>query len=94
MHQLIPLYITLLIFVGWSLVWKAIAAWHAAGRRDKKWFVAFFIFNTAGILELIYLFRIMRKPMYLWLIGVSLAFVMIFFLELAVIVSHLPASTY
>ncbi len=67
---ILPLFSLLLV---WTLVWKAIAVWHAAGRKDKKWFIALFIFNTVGILDLIYLFRILRKPVFLWLIGVSLA---------------------
>lgn len=94
MSQFIPLYITFVLFIIWVLVWKAISVWRAAGRKDKKWFIILFIFNTAGILELVYLFRIVRKPMYLWLIGVSLALIVILLMELVAIAPSLPPPTY
>ncbi len=40
----------------WSMVWKGIGLWHSARRREKSWFIAILVLNTAGILELIYLF--------------------------------------
>lgn len=44
----------------WSIVWKGFALWRAAERRQKKWFIALLILNTAGILEIIYLFFVTR----------------------------------
>src|SRR3989344_3007478 len=44
--------------VIWSLLWKGLALWRAAKRGEKIWFVVFLVVNTAGILELIYLFLI------------------------------------
>lgn len=38
-----------------SIVLKAMAMWRAARREEKGWFVALLIFNTAGILPLLYL---------------------------------------
>jgi len=46
------------ILVLWSLVWKGLALWRAAKRGEKIWFIVFLIVNTAGILEIIYLFLI------------------------------------
>ena len=40
----------------WSVVWKGLALWHSARRAEKWWFVAFLLLNTAGILEIVYLF--------------------------------------
>jgi hypothetical protein len=40
----------------WSLVWKAFALWKAAGQKDKVWFVALIILNTAGLLDILYIF--------------------------------------
>ncbi len=40
----------------WSLTWKAFALWRAAGQKDKVWFVALIILNTAGILDMLYIF--------------------------------------
>ncbi|MBU1126140.1 hypothetical protein KJ758_00850 [Patescibacteria group bacterium] len=39
----------------WSLVWKGLALWRAAQLKEKVWFVVLIVFNTLGILEIIYL---------------------------------------
>lgn len=39
----------------WSLVWKCLGLWHAARNKQRLWFVALVIFNTVGVLEIIYL---------------------------------------
>lgn len=55
----IPLVVSfVLVVVLWSLVWKALALWRAAKRGDMWWFIAMLLLNTAGILEIIYLFAI------------------------------------
>lgn len=48
----------IVLLVIWSLVWKGLALWRAAKRGDKIWFVVFLLVNTAGILEIIYLFLV------------------------------------
>ena len=55
--------IIVLIIMLWSLVWKGLALWHYSKRKDWKWFIALMIVNTAGILELIYLFVILKLKM-------------------------------
>lgn len=45
----------------WTLVWKGLALWRAAGLRQKWWFVAMLIVNTLGILEIIYIFLVARN---------------------------------
>ncbi|TWH46220.1 DUF5652 family protein [Sporomusa sp. KB1] len=53
----------LILIVAWSTVWKAIATWHAARNSQLGWFIALFIINTVGVLEIIYLsFFAKRKP--------------------------------
>jgi len=49
----IPGWIYPLIF--WMIFWKAVAAWKAARRGHLVWFVAFFIFNTFGVLPIAYI---------------------------------------
>jgi len=50
----------LLFITFWSLFWKGLALWHA-GRRDQPgWFVVLLVVNTVGILELIYLFAVLK----------------------------------
>lgn len=45
-----------LLLALWSIFWKGLALWHSARRAEYWWFFAVLIFNTFGILELIYLF--------------------------------------
>lgn len=57
----VPAYFAMLlplvaVFVLWSVVWKGLALWHAARRGEPWWFVVLFLVNTAGILEIVYLF--------------------------------------
>ena len=50
------------ILIGlWSLAWKAFALWKAAGQKDKVWFVALIILNTAGILDILYIFVFSKR---------------------------------
>lgn len=49
-----------LLFV-WSLIWKGMAMWKAARLGHKEWFVALLIFNTAGILDILYLYVFSKK---------------------------------
>ncbi|MBT3304084.1 hypothetical protein HN592_01400 [Candidatus Woesearchaeota archaeon] len=39
----------------WSIIIKAIALWKSARRGQTAWFVILVIFQTVGILEIIYL---------------------------------------
>jgi len=49
-------FIVLLIILSiWSLIWKGIGMWHAARAKQKGWFVILLIFNTMGILPIVYL---------------------------------------
>ena len=50
--------IALAVLIVWGLFWKGAALWRSAGRGDRVWFIVFLIVNTAGILEIIYLFFI------------------------------------
>jgi len=55
-------FMVLIVFlVVWSIIWKGMALWRAARAGNKGWFVAFLLVNTAGILEIIYLFAL-SKP--------------------------------
>jgi len=43
------------ILVVWSAIWKGIGLWKAGRNNQVVWFVFMFIFNTAGILPIIYI---------------------------------------
>lgn len=47
--------VTLGALVVWETVWKGIGMWRAARRNELGWFIGILIFNTIGILPLIYL---------------------------------------
>jgi len=51
-----------LLILAWSLFWKGFALWYSAKRSEKWWFIAFLIINTAGILEIVYIFFIAKAP--------------------------------
>ncbi|MBS9523363.1 hypothetical protein KIH41_14580 [Litoribacter ruber] len=53
--------IFILLAAAWELTWKGIAMWRAAQVRQKGWFVALLILNTAGILPIIYLLITPKK---------------------------------
>ncbi len=46
----------IVIFALWELVWKGLAMWKAARLNQPWWFVALFVFNTFGILPILYLY--------------------------------------
>ena len=48
------------LVVLWSMFWKGLALWHSAQRGQQWWFVALIVINTVGILEIIYLFAILK----------------------------------
>jgi len=48
------------LFLLWSVFWKGLALWHAARRGQPWWFLAILVINLAGILEIVYLFFILK----------------------------------
>jgi hypothetical protein len=46
----------MIILIIWSMVWKFIALWKCGRNNQLAWFIVLAIINTAGILEIIYLF--------------------------------------
>ncbi len=52
---------TLLAISLWSLPWKMWALWLAARRKEVWWFMSLNIINTAGILDIIYIFAIAKQ---------------------------------
>jgi hypothetical protein len=54
--------LALLIVVGlWEAVWKAIAMWKSARNNQLAWFVCLLIFNTAGILPILYILFFQKR---------------------------------
>ena len=53
--------ILLVILAIWAIIWKIYAVWTAVKNDHKKWFLALMVFNTVGILEIFYIFKITKK---------------------------------
>jgi len=51
----------LIVFILWSLVWKGFSLWRAAQLSHRNWFIVLLVLNTAGILDIIYLYFVSRK---------------------------------
>ncbi len=52
--------LSMVAILVWSFIWKGLGLWHAAKRKESWWFIAMLLINTAGILEIIYLFAIAK----------------------------------
>lgn len=50
----------LLLLALWSIFWKGLALWHSGRRGQVWWFIVFLMVNTAGLLEIVYLFGILK----------------------------------
>ena len=53
--------IILIPLILWSTFWKGKALWKAARESQKYWFIALLVVNTAGILEIAYLYYFSKK---------------------------------
>ena len=49
------------VLIIWEGVWKGIALWRAGRNQHLAWFICLFIFNTAGILPIIYILGFSKK---------------------------------
>ena len=43
------------ILAVWESIWKGIGLWYSAQNKQKGWFVCILIFNTLGLLPIVYL---------------------------------------
>jgi hypothetical protein len=56
-HSFLP---ALIILFLWSIFWKGLALWHSSRQGQVWWFIIFLVVNTAGILEIIYIFLVLK----------------------------------
>ena len=48
--------VPIILIVGiWEIIWKSQALWKSAQKEQKIWFICILIFNTLGLLPIIYL---------------------------------------
>jgi hypothetical protein len=51
-----PFLISILVILAiWDMIWKLIALWKSARNNQPGWFICIAIFNTVGILPIIYM---------------------------------------
>lgn len=51
----------LVVISLWEAAWKAIAMWKSARNSQLAWFIFIAVFNTAGILPIVYLLFFQKK---------------------------------
>ncbi len=52
----VELLIALILIGIWDGIWKLIAMWKSAKKKSVAWFIILAIFNTAGILPILYIY--------------------------------------
>lgn len=51
----IPVWLFVIILI-WSMVWKLLGMWKSARKGSAVWFIILAVFNTVGILPILYIF--------------------------------------
>ncbi|MBI4039942.1 hypothetical protein HY389_01155 [Candidatus Daviesbacteria bacterium] len=49
------------VFFAWSIFWKGRALWIAAKKASLYWFVALLLINTAGLLDIAYVYFFSKR---------------------------------
>lgn len=52
----IAIIIILAIITVWTIIWTGLALWKSARKNHLIWFVVLLLINTAGILEILYIY--------------------------------------
>lgn len=45
----------IMLLMVWTMIWKGFGLWRAAQEKSLGWFISIMIFNTLGVLEILYL---------------------------------------
>lgn len=59
--QVAVLISVLVLIAIWDGVWKAIAMWKCGRNNQLAWFICIMVFNTAGILPILYILFFQKK---------------------------------
>jgi hypothetical protein len=61
-YSMLPWLIPVIAILAiWDTVWKLIGMWRAGQNNHLAWFICIFIFNTIGILPIIYILLHKKK---------------------------------
>jgi hypothetical protein len=56
----VPLWVLYILMI-WELAWKGVALWKSAKNNHPYWYVFILVFNTIGILPIVYLAFFSKK---------------------------------
>lgn len=59
--EMVQYQLLLIVLLLWDTVWKAIAMWKAARNNHLAWYICLLIFNTVGILPILYILLKRKK---------------------------------
>jgi hypothetical protein len=48
--------VVIILLAIWSILWKGCSLWISAREKKTYWFIFLLIFNTVGILDIVYIF--------------------------------------
>ncbi len=54
----------LVIILIWTLVWKLVGMWKSARKGHVAWFIIIALFNTVGILSILYVYVFSKMPLH------------------------------
>lgn len=60
---LIAFIVVVILLAIWDAVWKLIAMWKSARHDQLAWFICLAIFNTVGILPILYILLFQKNEM-------------------------------
>lgn len=55
------LLVTIIAVSIWDLAWRGFALWKAATSKQRRWFIALLLINSAGIVPVLYLSIVHKK---------------------------------
>ena len=55
----------LIPIIIWEAIWKCIGMWKSARNNQLAWFICILIFNTVGILPIVYIYFFQKKEIVL-----------------------------
>ena len=59
--MLVPFIALIIVLAVWDGVWKLIALWKSARHDQLGWFICLAVFNTVGILPILYILLFQKK---------------------------------
>lgn len=52
---------TVIALAIWDIIWKLVAMWYAARDKQKLWYILLVLFNSIGVLPILYIYVIRKN---------------------------------